>query len=74
MNIFEQLDILLKSTNKLNESVTYEDLPIEPSMETAEQAREYIRDYFKSILEESDDSEHEGGDSPEPPPLGTMPV
>jgi hypothetical protein len=74
MNIFEQLDILLKSTNKLNESVTYEDLPIEPSMETAEQAREYIRDFFKSILEESDDSEHEGGDSPEPPPLGTMPV
>ena len=43
MNIFEQLDILLKSTNKLNESVTYEDLPVEPSMETAEQAREYIR-------------------------------
>lgn len=71
MNIFEQLDILLKSTNKLNESVTYEDLPIEPSMETAEQAREYIRDYFKSVLEDSDDSEP-GGDFGTPP--DTMPV
>ena len=71
MNIFEQLDILLKSTNKLNESVTYEDLPIEPSMETAEQAREYIRDYFKSVLEDSDDSEP-GGDFGAPP--DTMPV
>ena len=71
MNIFEQLDILLKSTDKLNESVTYEDLPIEPSMETAEQAREYIRDYFKSVLEDSDDSEP-GGDFGAPP--DTMPV
>lgn len=73
MNIFEQLDILLKSTNKLNESVTYEDLPVEPSMETAEQAREYIRNYFKSVLEGSDSSEPKGGDSPEPP-LGSVPV
>ena len=71
MNIFEQLDILLKSTNKLNESVTYEDLPIEPSMETAEQAREYIRDYFKSVLEDSDDSEPGGGFGAPP---DTMPV
>ena len=71
MNIFEQLDILLKSTNELNDSVTYEDLPIEPSMETAEQAREYIRDYFKSVLEDSDDSEP-GGDFGAPP--DTMPV
>ena len=73
MNIFEQLDILLKSTNKLNESVTYEDLPVEPSMETAEQAREYIRNYFKSVLEGSDSSEPKGGDGPEPP-LGSVPV
>ena len=73
MNIFEQLDILLKSTNKLNESVTYEDLPVEPSMETAEQAREYIRNYFKSVLEDSDSSEPKGGDGPEPP-MGSVPV
>lgn len=73
MNIFEQLDILLKSTNKLNESVTYEDLPIEPSMETAEQAREYIRNYFKGVLEDSDSSEPKGGDGPEPP-MGSVPV
>ena len=73
MNIFEQLNILLKSTNKLNESVTYEDLPVEPSMETAEQAREYIRNYFKSVLEDSDSSEPKGGDGPEPP-MGSVPV
>lgn len=73
MNIFEQLDILLKSTNKLNESVTYEDLPIEPSMETAEQAREYIRNYFKGVLEDSNSSEPKGGDGPEPP-MGSVPV
>ena len=73
MNIFEQLDILLKSTNKLNESVTYEDLPVEPSMETAEQAREYIRNYFKGVLEDSDSSEPKGGDGPEPP-MGSVPV
>ena len=73
MNIFEQLDILLKSTNKLNESVTYEDLPVEPSMETAEQAREYIRNYFKSVLEGSDSSEPKGDDGPEPP-MGSVPV
>ena len=72
MNIFEQLDILLKSANKLNESVAYDDLPIEPSMATAEQAREYIRNYFKNILKGSDE---EGDDEKHPtPPIGTAPV
>ena len=75
MNIFEQLDVLLKSTNKLNESVKYEDLPIEPTMATAEQAREYIRKYFIGVLENED--EDGGGGSgkgfapvePPPPPF-----
>ena len=61
MNIFEQLDVLLKSTNKLNESVKYEDLPIEPTMATAEQAREYIRKYFIGVLENEDEGGGGGG-------------
>lgn len=75
MNIFEQLDVLLKSTNKLNESVKYEDLPIEPTMATAEQAREYIRNYFIEVLENDDeDGGHGGGEGfapiePPPPPF-----
>ena len=75
MNIFEQLDVLLKSTNKLNESVKYEDLPIEPTMATAEQAREYIRKYFIGVLENEDEGGGGGGGKgfapvePPPPPF-----
>lgn len=75
MNIFEQLDVLLKSTNKLNESVKYEDLPIEPTMATAEQAREYIRKYFIEVLENEDEGGGGGGGKgfapvePPPPPF-----
>ena len=75
MNIFEQLDVLLKSTNKLNESVKYEDLPIEPTMATAEQAREYIRKYFIEVLENEDEDGGGGGGKgfapvePPPPPF-----
>ena len=75
MNIFEQLDVLLKSTNKLNESVKYEDLPIEPTMATAEQAREYIRKYFIGVLENEDEDGGGGGGKgfapvePPPPPF-----
>lgn len=75
MNIFEQLDVLLKSTNKLNESVKYEDLPIEPTMATAEQAREYIRKYFIGVLENEDEGGGGGGGEgfapvePPPPPF-----
>lgn len=72
MNIFEELDNLVKIANGkiINESkseIDFEDYPIDPNMESAEQARLYVRDYFAKLLED----EGEGGtppeDIPEPP-------
>jgi hypothetical protein len=71
MNIFEQLDILLDSVKRLDESVKYEDLPIEPTMSTSEQAKKYIRDYFKNVLDSKDDDKGGGGMKP---PMGPVPV
>lgn len=67
MNIFEELDNLLNSVEKINEeskksvpSVSYSDIPISEDMKTEEQARKYIRDYFiKQLLSK---------DPPPPPP------
>jgi hypothetical protein len=73
MNIFEQLDVLLNSAKKLNESFSYEDLPIEPTMATAEQAEEYIREYFKNVLDAKEEEKKKSEDGPKPP-MGPMPV
>lgn len=73
MNIFDELDNLVKLANgkSINESkseVDFEDYPIDPHMENAEQARLYVRDYFAKLLDADSES---GGtppeDIPEPP-------
>ena len=86
MNIFEKLDDLFESI-KLNESkikkekdkkIIYDDIPISKEMETSEQAKDFVREYFKKIIEgNSDDKDGAGSPptdmpaSPPPPPLST---
>ena len=79
MNIFEQLDSLLKSARKINESsdeTEYSELEIEPTMSTAEQAKQYIRDYFEKLLDDDEKAGMPGGGlsrllpvEPPPPPF-----
>ena len=84
MNIFEQLDVLLKSTQKINEeskkpTISYSDIPIASEMENEKQAIEYVRKYFiDTILSGkgpgpgpfpgTEDSEDEGGEILPPTP------
>ncbi len=67
MEIFEEFDKLIDSAKKLNESkkVEYKDIPIAPTMETAEQADDFIRGYFAGILQDDE--------TPPPPPGGPNP-
>jgi len=84
MNIFEKLDDLLESI-KLNESkikkkkdIIYDDIPISKEMETSEQAKDFVREYFKKIIE-GDTKDKDGAGStptdipatPPPPPVST---
>lgn len=72
MNIFEQLDKLVKKAELVNESRKYEDLPIDPSMETEEQGREYIRDFFRDELMKHVDGGGGGGEDSDEPRI--MPI
>lgn len=70
-NIFEELDNLVKIASvgeHINESTksALEAFPIDSNMETAEQARLYVRDYFAKVLEK-DDGGTPPPDIPEPP-------
>ena len=55
MNRFEQLDNLISiagEVKSINESkIDITDIPIDPNCETAEQARDYVRDYFKNMID-----------------------
>lgn len=77
MNIFEQLDNLVKKAEIIKESKKYDELPIDPSMSTEGQGREYIRDYFKKELMKGPEGSEDDDDSddsrimpidPTPPP------
>ena len=69
MNIFEQLDNLIRiagGVKSINESkIDITDIPIDPNCETAEQARDYVRDYFKNMI---DNDGGGGGGTPPPEP------
>ena len=69
MNVFENLEKLIKDVNIINEG-KWEDLDINPEMETEEQGREYIRDYFKKELTKPEGG---GGGGPQPP-IPPMPI